>query len=86
MSRTSESAAFEEIYNLILALPLLDHTAIFQRFQELKDTTEWYDRLNHELLWHCYNEHLGVGKDVFREAADEYQETLRAMELWEELL
>ena len=84
MARTSETSAFEEIYNLILALPLLDHTAIFQRFQELKDTTDWYDRFNHELLWHCYNKHLGRG--VFDQAADEYQETLRAMELWEELL
>lgn len=81
MARTSESAAFEEIYNLILALPLLDHTAIFERFNELKDTPEWVDRYNHELLWHCYHEHLGVGKDVFREAVEEYEYTLRAMEL-----
>jgi len=84
MARTSENAAFEEIYNLITALPEEVSAPIFKRFSELNLTPEWTDRYNHELLWHCYNEHLGRG--VFDQAADEYQETLRAMELWEEML
>lgn len=86
MARTSENAAFEEIYDLILELPIETRTPLFKRFQELQSTPEWKERYNHELLWYCYNESLGVGKDVFRQAAEEYEETLRAMELWEELL
>jgi len=87
MARTSESAPWPEIYDLILELPIEVRTPVFKRFSELNKTPEWKERYNHELLWHCYNESLlGVGKDVFGQAADEYQETLRAMELWEELL
>jgi len=86
MSRTSESEAFSEIYDLITALPIEVRQPIFERFIAIKDTPEWVDRYNHELLWHCYNEHQGLDKDVFRKAAEEYQETLHAMELWEELL
>jgi len=84
MSKTSESDAFSEIYDLILKLPDGERAPIFDRFGHLSKRPEWEDRYNHELLWWLYNEHLE--KTVFDQAADEYQETLRAMELWEELL
>jgi len=84
MARTSESAPWTEIYDLILELSIEVRTPIFKRFSELQGTPDWYDRFNHELLWHCYNERLGRG--VFDQVAEEYQETLRAMELWEEML
>jgi len=84
MARTSENAPWTEIYDLILELPIEVRTPVFKRFSELNKTPEWEERYNHELLWHCYNEHRRRG--VFGQAAEEYQETLRAMELWEELL
>lgn len=76
MARTSETAAFEEIYNLILALPIEIRTPIFDRFNHLKDTPDWLERYNHELFWYCYNEYLGV----FDQAADEYEEVLAVQE------
>lgn len=80
MARTSERGPWTEIYDLILELPIETRTPLFKRFQELQSTPEWKERYNHELLWYCYNESLGVGKDVFREAADEYEEVLAVQE------
>ena len=83
MSKTSENDVFSEIYDLILKLPDGESAPIFDRFSTLSKRPEWKERYNHEVLWTLYNEHLE--KTVFDQAAKEYEETMRAMELWEKL-
>ena len=87
MALTSSAEDWEKAYRQSCDLPPDDRSAIFSMFSRLCMTSEWRERFNHELLCFCHDKHMvKVVDNVIGMAAEEYQETLRAMELWEELL